>query len=188
MSDVEHCPLVYFVYCLPQVFYQGIDKVSTVLEEPLVADDDPPDDIEREDKGEGAEEVAGEGGGHGTTEPAEDPPAKEDDEPDENGDGEKLEMTDGELAARCRCCVLCRGLYRLSFLVRLVRSKLLNRCLSFAAGLVRIVEYYEVPQRVCSSADNPGTVFSCTYHVKKLRILFFYAAHALSTPQVCRIG
>lgn len=85
------------------MFYQGIDKVSNVLEKPFVPDDEPPDDTEREEKGEGGDDAAGEGGGDGTTEPAEDPPAKEDDEVDETGDAEKHEMTDEELAARCRC-------------------------------------------------------------------------------------
>lgn len=90
---------------LLQVFYQGIDKVSKVVEKPSSCDE-PLDDAEREGKGEGAEGVVGDDSGDGM--PAEDSPTKEDDEPDENGEGEKHEMTDEELAARCGCCLVCR--------------------------------------------------------------------------------
>lgn len=98
----------YGKYCarkLLQVFYQGIDKVSKVVDKPLLLDEDPPDESEREAKAEGAEGVVGEGGGDGTTEQAEDPSPKEDDEPEENGEGENHELTDEELAARCPCIV-----------------------------------------------------------------------------------
>ena len=121
-----------------QVFYQGIDKVSKVIENPVSPDDDPPDDAEREEKGEAGEDGTGEGGGDGTTEPAEDSPAKEDDELDENGDGEKHELTDEELAARYRCCVFCRVSIRLIFsLLSGVPEAVMNRYSTPAADLVR---------------------------------------------------
>lgn len=102
---------------LLQVFYQGIDKVSKVVDKHFLPDEDSPDDSERDAKVEGAEGVVGEGGGDGTIEPAEDPPAKEDDEPEENGEGENHELTDEELAARCRyTCLVCCGFKRLNFL------------------------------------------------------------------------
>lgn len=119
---------------LLQVFYQGIDKVSRVIETPF-SPDDPPDDAEREEKGADGEDIAGAGGGDGATEPAEDSPAKEDDEQAENGDGENREMTDEELAARCAdVFVLYRGFIRLCSLFCPVRSKLLNRYLILARG------------------------------------------------------
>lgn len=158
------------------MFYQGIDKVSRVIETPVSPDDEALDDTERGGKGEGGEDVGGEGGGDGTTEPAEDSPAKEDDELDENGDGEKHEMTDEELAARCRYCVLCRwGILLILLSVRCARS----------GASFEVVEYYEARQsgtqvlRRCSVA---------LYHVERLTTMFLYAAHALFTSQVCRIG
>ena len=81
-----------------QVFYQGIDKVSKVIDKPSLCEE-PLEEPERDEKGEGP--LVGDDGGDGTTEPAEDSPTKEDDEPDETGEGEKHEMTDEELAARC---------------------------------------------------------------------------------------
>eukprot|EP00903_Cladosiphon_okamuranus_P015249 g14093.t1 len=103
MNDLVkiHSYYIYSLAAFTKVFYQGIDKVTKVIETPVLPDDEPPDDTEREEKGEGGEDVAGEGRGDGTTEPAEDAPTKEDDELEENGDGEKHEMTDEELAARC---------------------------------------------------------------------------------------
>lgn len=85
-----------------QVFYQGIDRVSKVVDEPFLPDEDPPDGSDRGANAEGAENVVAEGGGDGTTEPADDPAAKDDDEPEENGERETHELTDEELAARCR--------------------------------------------------------------------------------------
>lgn len=98
---------------LLQVFYQGIDKVSKVVDSKCSPDEDPPDESEREPKAESAEGAVGEGGGDGTTEPAEDTPPKEDDEPEENGEGESHELTDEELAARCRGLLVCCRIYSL---------------------------------------------------------------------------
>lgn len=165
-----------------QVFYQGIDKVSKVIENPVSPDDDPPDDAEREEKGEAGEDGTGEGGGDGTTEPAEDSPAKEDDELDENGDGEKHELTDEELAARCRCCVFCRGCDESLFDSRRgPRSQLWN-VMTFLS--TRVLRYITRPKRRCSF----NTMFSYTVSCGPVDDNFLYAAHSLPTPQVCRIG
>lgn len=93
------------------MFYQGIDKVSKVVDK-LSSCDEPLDDAEREGKGKGPEGAVGDDGGDGTAEPVEDSPTKEDDEPDESGEEEKHEMTDEELAARCGYCLVCRRLGR----------------------------------------------------------------------------
>lgn len=99
---------------LLQVFYQGIDKVSKVVDNTCSPEEDPPDESERESKAEGVEGAVGEGGGDGTTEPAEDPLPKEDDEPEENGEGESHELTDEELAARCPQLLVSCSIYGLN--------------------------------------------------------------------------
>ncbi|CAB1113053.1 unnamed protein product [Ectocarpus sp. CCAP 1310/34] len=87
----------YYIYSLA-AFTKGIDKVSKAVDEPPPPDDDP--SVDGEPMAEGVEgEAGGEGGGDGTTNATEDPTTKEDDDAEE--EGERVEMTDEELAARC---------------------------------------------------------------------------------------
>lgn len=83
------------------MFYQGIDKVSQVIGTSSSAEDDLLDEHEgdeRDTNPDGAE------GGDAPAEAAEDPQAKDDAERDDDGGKgeEKPEMTDEELAVRCR--------------------------------------------------------------------------------------
>lgn len=92
-----------FLYYI-QVFYQGIDKVSKVIQNTPSSEDEPQDDADGEPTTEGAGGVDGAAveGGDNPTETTEDPVAKDDDGQEEDGgDGNDKEMTDEELAARC---------------------------------------------------------------------------------------
>lgn len=84
-----------------QVFYQGIDKVSKAAENQLLSQDDQQDDPDGEVKAVVTEGANAEEGGDTTADAAEDPP-KDDEDQDEDREGEAKEMTDEELAVRCR--------------------------------------------------------------------------------------
>lgn len=109
--EVDMTLLVLMWRNILQVFYQGIDKVSNVVEKKSSPEAEPQEDHEGEAKPGGADADTAEGGGDATADAAEDLPVKDDDEQDEDGGaGEATEMTDEELAARCResmvyrCC------------------------------------------------------------------------------------
>eukprot|EP00904_Undaria_pinnatifida_P003126 jgi/Undpi1/12814/HiC_scaffold_7.g02481.m1 len=100
MNDLVkiHSYYIYSLAAFTKVFYQGIDKVSLVAEKPSAEDEHEGDEGDEADANpEGAE------GGDAPIETAEDRQAKDDNEQDGNGigGGEKPEMTDEELAARC---------------------------------------------------------------------------------------
>lgn len=82
------------------MFYQGIDKVSQVVGKSSSPEDELLDEHEG-DEGDG--NLDGAEGIDAPTEAAEDPQAKDDAEQDEHGGGGEIpEMTDEELAVRCR--------------------------------------------------------------------------------------
>lgn len=83
------------------MFYQGIDKVSQIVGKSSSTEDELLDVHEGD---EGDANPDGAEGGDAPTEAAEDMQAKDDAEKDDDGGGggEKPEMTDEELAVRCR--------------------------------------------------------------------------------------